>query len=126
MTPTVVNNPHPARATKNRDNRIDPPAMRNTPHKAAAITPAVYTADSNPTPIPANTTVAAPVRELAATVRVGLVSVSVKYPVSHRINPASTTPITTAAAATNLGSPLIPAAAAASDPGVSASKLAGK
>src|SRR5699024_11879196 len=63
MTPTVVSSPQPASATRNNDNHTDPPAMRNTAHSAAAMTPAVYTADSNPTPIPASTTVAAPVRE---------------------------------------------------------------
>ncbi|CPU67426.1 Uncharacterised protein [Mycobacteroides abscessus] len=78
MTPTVVSRPHPARATRNSASHTDPPARRNSPQIAAAITPAVYTADSNPTPMPDSTTVAAPVREVAATCRVGFDVVPVK------------------------------------------------
>src|SRR5690606_20684302 len=78
ITPTVVSRPQPASATRNRDSQIDPPASRKTPQIAAAMTPAVYTADSNPTPIPDSTTVAAPVRDVAATCLVGLDSVPVK------------------------------------------------
>ncbi len=78
ITPTVVSRPHPARATRNSASHTDPPARRNRPQIAAAITPAVYTADSNPTPMPDRTTVAAPVREVAATCRVGFDVVPVK------------------------------------------------
>ena len=45
-------------------------------------------------------TVAAPVSEVRATSFVGFASVPVKYPVSHRMMPASTMPMTTAPTAT--------------------------
>ena len=78
ITPTVVSSPQPASATRNSDRAIDPPASRNTPQIAAAMIPAVYTADSNPTPMPDSTTVAAPVRDVRATWIVGLDVVPVK------------------------------------------------
>ena len=78
ITPTVVSNPQPASATRNSASAIDPPASRNTPQIAAAMMPAVYTADSNPTPMPDSTTVAAPVCEVRATWIVGLDVVPVK------------------------------------------------
>ncbi len=78
MTPTVVSRPQPARATRKSDSQSDPPASRKTPQIAAAMTPAVYTADSKPTPMPDSTTVAAPVRDVAATCSVGFDVVPVK------------------------------------------------
>ena len=78
ITPTVVSSPHPASATKNKDSTTDPPESRKTAQMAAAIVPAVYADDSNPTPIPDSTTVAAPVKDVRATCRVGLDVVPVK------------------------------------------------
>jgi len=48
---------------------------------------------------------ARPVRVVAATCRVGLLVVPVKYPVTQRMTPASTTPIATATEAITRGSP---------------------
>ena len=48
---------------------------------------------------------AAPVRVVRATCSVGLLVVPVKYPVTHRMMPASTTPIATATEAMSRGSP---------------------
>src|SRR5450830_315916 len=78
MTPTVVSRPQPASATRNRASGTEPPEMRNTPQIAAAMMPAVYTADSNPIPIPESTTVAAPVSDVRATCIVGFDVVPVK------------------------------------------------
>ena len=78
ITPTVVSSPQPASAMRNSASHTEPPAMRNAPQIAAAMMPAVYTADSNPTPIPESTTVAAPVCEVRATCSVGFDVVPVK------------------------------------------------
>jgi len=61
ITPTVVSRPHPASATRNSASHTEPPARRNTAQIAAAMVPAVYTADSRPTPTPERITVAGPV-----------------------------------------------------------------
>jgi hypothetical protein len=41
ITPTVVNKPQPASATKNNAIVILPPDIKNSPHSAAAMVPAV-------------------------------------------------------------------------------------
>ena len=76
ITPTVVSSPQPASAIANRPVTPAPPS-RNAPNTAAAITSAVNTADSSPSEKPESTTVAAPVREVAATCRTGRSSVEV-------------------------------------------------
>ena len=48
---------------------------------------------------------AAPVSVVRATWSVGLLVVPVKYPVTHRMMPASTTPMATATEAISRGSP---------------------
>ena len=77
MTPTVVSRPQPASAIRNNASQVVPPASRKQATMPTPMTPAVRAADSRPNPKPDRITVAAPVRVVAATRRVGLPSVPV-------------------------------------------------
>ncbi|CAB4601623.1 unannotated protein [freshwater metagenome] len=126
MTPTVVSKPVPASAIAKSDKTMDPPPSKNAPITAVAIRIAEYTADSNPTEIPARRTVAAPVCEADETSFTGRLPTSVKKPVKIWIAAARTIPIITAPSANTRGLIFIDSSRTSLLTCTSASNFAGK